>query len=128
MSSHRALLLLQLPVSLSQASTYFIAVTLSSIAILVFLNASTSFLITARIGQREHVGDAVGSLGFADECFALVACPIWGVISDRVGVRFVTVTGYLILASALMGSAQASSVVPGLLLWRVIFSVGAAAK
>lgn len=31
-----------------------------------------------------------GTLGFADELVALIACPAWGVISDRLGVRIVS--------------------------------------
>lgn len=42
------------------------------------------------MGQTTQVGDAVGTLGFADELVALVACPAWGVISDRLGVRIVS--------------------------------------
>ena len=63
---------------------------LLQIAFLVFLNSSLSFVITNLIGQRTDVGDAIGSLGFADELVALVACPAWGVISDRLGVRMVS--------------------------------------
>lgn len=63
---------------------------LSQIAFLVFLNSSVSFVITNLIGQRTKVGDAVGTLGFADELVALVACPAWGVMSDRLGVRMVS--------------------------------------
>jgi len=37
------------------------------------------------------VGNAVGTLGFADELVVLVACPVWGIISDRwLGVRLVS--------------------------------------
>ena len=84
-------------------------------------------MVTARIGQREGVGDAVGTLGFADECVALVACASWGVLSDRIGVRTVTVAGFVIVAIALAGFVQARNVIPQLLLWRLWFSVGAAA-
>lgn len=72
-----------------QAATYLLGVCLFSIAFLVFLNSSVSFVITNLIKQRTQVGDAVGTLGFADELVALVACPAWGVISDRLGVRTV---------------------------------------
>lgn len=72
-----------------QAVTYLLGVCLFSIAFLVFLNSSLSFVITTLIKQRTHVGDAVGTLGFADELVALVACPAWGMISDRLGVRTV---------------------------------------
>lgn len=39
-------------------------------------------------------GDVVGTLGFADELLALVACPLWGVISDRIGPRYVSKSQY----------------------------------
>jgi len=74
----------------SQVATYLLGVALFSISFLVFLNASVSFVITDLIGQRNRVGDAVGSLGFADELVALIACPLWGLLSDRLGVRWVS--------------------------------------
>ena len=74
-----------------QVATYLLAVCPFSIAFLVFLNSSVSFVITDLIGKTEGVGDAVGNLGFADELLALVACPVWGMLSDRIGVRLVSV-------------------------------------
>lgn len=47
-------------------------------------------MVTDLIGLHEGEGDVVGTLGFADEMLALAACPIWGVLSDRVGVRHVS--------------------------------------
>ena len=73
-----------------QVATYLLGVCPFSIAFLVFLNSSVSFVITDLIGRQERVGDAVGSLGFADELVALVACPLWGLLSDRLGLRFVS--------------------------------------
>lgn len=61
-----------------QATTYLLGIALFSISFLVFLNSSISFVVTDVIGQKERVGDAVGTLGFADELLALVACPLWG--------------------------------------------------
>lgn len=75
-----------------QAVTYLLGVCLFSISFLVFLNSSISFVITDLIKQKEGVGNAVGTLGFADELLALIACPLWGVISDRIGVRSVDTT------------------------------------
>lgn len=72
-----------------QVLTYLFGVCLFSISFLVFLNASVSFVITDLIKDHKRVGNAVGTLGFADELVALVACPAWGVLSDRVGVRTV---------------------------------------
>jgi MFS family permease len=76
-----------------QAATYLLGVCLFSISFLVFLNASVSFVITDIIKERHGVGNAVGTLGFADELVALVACPVWGVLSDRIGVKIVCSCG-----------------------------------
>lgn len=110
-----------------QVVTYLFCVALFSISFLVFLNASVSFVVTDLIGQDKGVGDAVGSLGFADELVALIACPIWGLLSDKVGVRTVCVTGYMIVGISLFVFVQARDVYPQLLLARMLFSVGGAA-
>ena len=110
-----------------QAATYLLGVCLFSISFLVFLNSSISFVITDRIGQKTKVGDAVGTLGFADELVALVACPLWGMLSDRIGVRNVSVAGYAIVGVSLVVFVQAKNVFPQLLLARLLFSVGGAA-
>lgn len=110
-----------------QVATYLLGVALFSISFLVFLNASASFVITDLIGQKRGVGNAVGSLGFADELVALIACPIWGLLSDKIGVRNVCVLGYLIVGVSLFVFVQANNVNPQLLLARIFFSVGGAA-
>ena len=73
-----------------QVATYLFGVCPFSIAFLVFLNSTVSFIVTDLIGRHKAVGDAVGSLGFADELLALAACPLWGLLSDRIGVRYVS--------------------------------------
>lgn len=75
-----------------QIVTYLTGVCLFSICFLVFLNASVSFVVTDLIRQDHGVGDAVGTLGFVDELVALIACPLWGVASDKVGSRNVSST------------------------------------
>ncbi|KAL6712339.1 hypothetical protein ACN47E_000216 [Coniothyrium glycines] len=111
----------------TQIASYLFGVALFSISFLVFLNSSISFVITQRIGQSRNVGDAVGTLGFADELVALVACPAWGLLSDRVGVRSVAVMGYTIVGIALCILVQARNVYPELLLARILFSLGGSA-
>ncbi|OAP63574.1 hypothetical protein AYL99_02801 [Fonsecaea erecta] len=110
-----------------QVATYLLGVCPFSIAFLVFLNSSVSFVITDLIGKEDGVGDAVGTLGFADELVALVACPLWGLLSDRMGLRLVCVAGYLIICLALVLFVQAKNVYPELLLARLFFSLGGAA-
>lgn len=74
-----------------QTATYLLGVCPFSIAFLVFLNSSVSFVVTDVIGLESGQGDAIGTLGFADELLALVACPAWGLLSDRIGVRYVRI-------------------------------------
>jgi MFS family permease len=113
--------------TVAQAGTYLFAVCLFSIAFLVFLNSSVSFVITDLIGRKDSVGVLVGTLGFADELVALVACPFWGILSDRLGVRIVCVLGYTIVGASLFLFVQARNVYPQLLLARMMFSIGGAA-
>lgn len=120
----------RLPLAASplQVAAYLGGVCLFSISFLVFLNSSLSFVVTDLIGQRKGVGDAVGTLGFADELLALVACPLWGLLSDRIGVRYVVVAGYTLVALALVVFVQATDVYRHLLPARLLFSLGAAAS
>ncbi|RMZ04606.1 hypothetical protein D0862_05254 [Hortaea werneckii] len=110
-----------------QATAYLGGIALFSISFLVFLNSTISFVVTDVIGQHEHVGNDVGTLGFADELLALVACPLWGLLSDRIGVRRVAVTGYIIVGASLILLVKSTNVYPELLLGRLGFSLGGAA-
>ncbi|KAL2854248.1 major facilitator superfamily domain-containing protein [Aspergillus pseudoustus] len=113
--------------SWAQTFTYLLGVCPFSIAFLVFINSSISFVVTDLIGLHDGEGDAVGTLGFADELLALAACPLWGVLSDRIGVRQVCTAGYTIIALALVLFVQAKNIYPQLLLGRLLFSLGGAA-
>jgi len=128
LNSVAAIIMLGFTASPLQICTYLCGVALFSISFLVFLNSSISFVITQRIGQDHDVGDAVGTLGFADELVALVACPAWGLLSDRIGVRNVAVLGYTIIGLSLVILVQARNVYPQLLLGRLLFSFGATAS
>ncbi|GAW22232.1 hypothetical protein ANO14919_117680 [Xylariales sp. No.14919] len=110
-----------------QAATYLLGISLFSISFLVFLNSAISFVITDLLGVKKGVGDIVGTLGFADELVALVACPLWGLLSDRLGVRWVAVLGYLIIAVSLWVFVQCRHVYPALILARIMFAAGATA-
>ncbi|KAL7626606.1 hypothetical protein AAE478_003378 [Parahypoxylon ruwenzoriense] len=110
-----------------QATTYLLGIALFSISFLVFLNSAVSFVITDLLGVKTGVGDVVGTLGFVDELVALVACPAWGLISDRLGVRWVAVLGYAVIAVSLFAFVQARDVYPSLVIARIAFAVGATA-
>lgn len=110
------------------AFTYLLGVSLFSISFLVFLNSSVSFVLTDLHHITAPLGKIVGILGFADELVAIVAAPVWGVVSDgRLGTRGVVVCGYVIIAVSLTIFVLVGSVYPGLLLARMLFSVGGAA-
>lgn len=111
----------------AQTLTYLLAVCPFSIAFLVFMNSTVSFVVTELIGLHDGEGDAVGTLGFADELLALAACPVWGMLSDRIGVRHVCTVGYVIVALALVLFVHSKNVYPQLLLGRLLFSLGGAA-
>lgn len=113
-----------------QATTYLLGISLFSISFLVFLNSAVSFLITDLVGIKTNVGDIVGTLGFVDEIVALVACPVWGLVSDRLGVRWVAVLGYAVIGVSLMCFVQVGQGwegVRGLVGVRVLFAIGATA-
>lgn len=85
-------------------------------------------MLTDLLHLSPPIGDIVGTLGFADELVAIVAAPLWGVLSDgRLGTRGVVVSGYAIIFLSLIVFVNVPSVYPGLLLARMLFSVGAAA-
>ncbi|KAI1393667.1 uncharacterized protein F4822DRAFT_385407 [Hypoxylon trugodes] len=110
-----------------QAATYLLGIALFSISFLVFLNSAVSFVITDLLGVKTGVGNIVGTLGFVDEIVALIACPAWGLISDRLGVRWVAVLGYGIIAISLFAFVQARDVYPSLIIARIAFALGATA-
>jgi MFS family permease len=111
-----------------QAATYLLGISLFSISFLVFLNSSVSFVVTELVGVKKGVGNIVGTLGFADECVVLVACPVWGLVSDRIGVRQVALAGYTIIGASLVLFVQTRNVYPQLLLARILFALGASAS
>lgn len=116
-----------LTASYRQAAAYLLGVSLFSIAFLVFLNATISFVVTDILDTHHGVGTIVGNLSFADEMLALIACPLWGIASDRIGVRLVSLLGFVIVAVSLFCVPHARQVYPDLLLVRLLFSIAAAA-
>ncbi|KAK9458491.1 major facilitator superfamily domain-containing protein [Lipomyces oligophaga] len=95
-----------------------------SIAFLVFLNATQSFVITVLLHFRQHIGDYVGTLGFVDELVSVVMCPLWGTLSDKIGTRTVAATAYLLVGTGLILFVQGRTVYPGLFILRMFFALG----
>lgn len=98
-----------------------------SVACLVFLNASTSFVLTAVVRlPLDHLGRVSGSLVLLDELVALPAVLVWGRCADLYSFRFVSVVGHVLVAIALSIFVQARSTLE-LCFARVLVSIGFAA-
>lgn len=69
----------------------------------------------------------MGNLTFADEILTIILCPLWGVLSDKIGTRPVAVTGIFLIGVNFFVYTTAKSVYPGLLFLRLFFAVGASA-
>lgn len=69
----------------------------------------------------------MGTLGFVDEIVAIFMVIFWGTLSDRIGTRMIAVSGYILVGVSLVVVVQVKSVYPGLVLARILFSMGASA-
>ncbi|KAF3088879.1 hypothetical protein TWF569_009521 [Orbilia oligospora] len=114
-------------IPLHASLTYLFAICLFSISFLVFLNSALSFVVTDLFGIQDGVGSIVGTLGFVDELVAVFMVIFWGVLSDRIGTRTIAVSGYILVGVSLVVVVQVKSVYPGLVLARILFSMGASA-
>ncbi|EWC47848.1 hypothetical protein DRE_02730 [Drechslerella stenobrocha 248] len=114
-------------VPLHAALTYLFAICLFSITFLVFLNSVLSFVVTDLFDIHDGVGSIVGTLGFVDELVAVFMVILWGGLSDRIGTRLIAASGYFLVGLAFIAIVHVRTVYPGLLLARVLFSMGASA-
>ncbi|KAK6524367.1 hypothetical protein TWF281_011275 [Arthrobotrys megalospora] len=114
-------------IPLHASLTYLFAICLFSISFLVFLNSALSFVVTDLFGITDGVGSIVGTLGFVDELVAVFMVIFWGALSDRIGTRMIAVSGYILVGVSLVVVVQVKSVYPGLILARILFSMGASA-
>ncbi|KAA1114775.1 hypothetical protein PGT21_022509 [Puccinia graminis f. sp. tritici] len=98
-----------------------------SVSSLVFISASTSFVLTTIIHlPSDRIGRTNGALILLDELVALPAVLVWGRLADIYGYRTVTVIGHLAIAISLTIYIQ-SRLEYQLFLSRIILSIGFAA-
>ncbi|ORZ37234.1 major facilitator superfamily domain-containing protein [Catenaria anguillulae PL171] len=105
----------------------FLVATLLTVCIFVFLNASTSFVLSEILGITTGLGDASGSIAFYDELLSMLMVVVWGAVSDFIGRRTVYAVGFAIMGAALCVYPQVNNLYPQLLLARLLFAIGAAA-
>jgi MFS family permease len=106
--------------------TSLLLASMFAICFAVFLNAAQAFVLSDVLGIGEGKGDISGSLSLYDEIMSIPAAALWGAFSDRTGRRPVWVICYLIISAGLFLYTIPNSVYPGLLLVRLLFSVGVA--
>ncbi|CDK27968.1 unnamed protein product [Kuraishia capsulata CBS 1993] len=107
----------------------FLVASMANIAVMVFLGATQSFFMTDALGMEEKVGSYLGRLTFYDQLVVIALTPFVGVCCDRIGSRYLEVAGLAIMGTALLGTGFfANSVFPGMLIWRLLFAVGATAS
>ncbi|ANZ76080.1 BA75_03211T0 [Komagataella pastoris] len=106
----------------------FLSACFVNIAFAVFLTSTQTYFITDVLGIGQNVGAYVGSLGFFDELLAIIVVPFIGALCDRIGSRPIEFGGLLIVGASFMGYAVFvnETVYPGMLFWRLVFSVGSA--
>lgn len=127
--------LLQPEVSWSCFAT-FMACCMMSISSLVFINiAQTYVLIDILNYPRTGLGNASGTLAFADELLCVPMVSFWGFLSDRSGRRLVMSSGLALMAAAIFLYPWAKTTFPGsflsffssLLCFRLLFAIGGSA-
>lgn len=114
----------------SYTKIHFLAFAFScftTISLAVFLSSTQSFFLTDVLGISTGLGDYIGTLGFADELLSISISPLLGALSDKIGPKYINVSGVLLTGIALMVYTTAKNVYPDLLFLRLFFSLGATA-
>jgi MFS family permease len=109
---------------------FFLAVSFGSITLLVFSDASLSYVLkTINIpddSSNDPTGSLAGRIVLYSEVLICVAIWGWGMISDRIGRRWVFGVGTLLIATSFVAMPFASTYADVLGI-RLVFAAGAAA-
>lgn len=112
---------------------FFLAVSFGSITLLVFSDASLSYVVQNQLHMvvdpkqpTDPTGSLVGRIVLYSELLICAAIWIWGMVSDRIGRRWVFALGTLFIAASFVAMPFASTYlqVVGI---RLVFAPGAAA-
>jgi len=105
--------------------TYYLA-TVTSLMLFTFLPQVQPFLLTDILAIPEsEQGVLSGNLSLFAEIIILLSIGTWGVLSDKIGRKFVTASGFLIMGIALIFYPGVTSV-PQLFAFRGLFAIGSA--
>ncbi len=98
-----------------------------SIMLATFVPQTQPFLLTEVLQiPQSRQGVVSGNLNFWGEIVIILTVGIWGTLSDRLGRRLVTFLGFVLISAGILLYGFARDVT-GLLLARVIYSIGIAA-
>eukprot|EP00732_Lithocolla_globosa_P003855 Lithocolla_globosa_v1_NODE_3276_length_1712_cov_33.325287.p1 type:complete len:489 gc:universal NODE_3276_length_1712_cov_33.325287:97-1563(+) len=104
--------------------TFYYAV-LWTITSYVFVNAAQPYILREVLGLDE-LGVYTGQLGSFNELMIIATVTTWGVISDKLGRKFVYVNGFILMATSFILQPYSTSY-GVLVLYRLIFALGASA-
>jgi hypothetical protein len=112
---------------------FFLAVSFSSIALLVFADASLGFVLLQVLNIPNDptqplipTGSKAGQVVLYSEIVICATIWIWGMISDRIGRRFVFFAGTVFIAASFLAMPFAQSFIQ-IIGIRLVFAPGAAA-
>ncbi len=110
---------------------FFLAVSFGSIALLVFSDASLPYLVGNlnlpwELNQPDPIGGLVGRIVLYSELVICLSIWIWGMVSDRIGRRWVFVAGTALIAISCVAMPFATTYLQIIGL-RLVFAPGAAA-
>lgn len=97
-----------------------------SIALLVFADASLSFALKTYTNEPDETGTLAGQIVFYSEILICGSIWLWGMVSDRIGRRWVFAVGTFLIAVAFVAMPFASNYYHVLGI-RLVFAPGAAA-
>lgn len=110
---------------LSNIISYYL-LCMATIAFVVFMASTQSFILTDLLGMTTGIGHALGNLAFADELLTIAVSPLWGVLSDKIGTRPVASVGVMLIGVSFFVYTTPKNYT-GLLFVRLFFAVGASA-
>ena len=101
----------------------------TQILLFVFINSLQSFVISEILQEdSSKLGDLTGSLTFYDEILVLITVTAFGLLSDFAGSRVpIFILAFSLEAIGLSLFCYASSYYPDLIVYRLIFALGASA-
>ncbi|KAG0023409.1 hypothetical protein BGZ82_010750 [Podila clonocystis] len=106
--------------------TYLIAC-FGTICLIVYLSIIQNYVVTVILGITKDTGTLTGNLALYDEIIALPATLVWGIMSDRIGRRYVYGAGFACIGASLICYSYVKNVYPQMLMCRLLFSLGTAA-